>query len=319
LERFDFDALGLKEGQCVFLGHDETIKMRDAIAEMGLGVSFLPGGSAANVLSCYAALGGKSSFIGKAAEDDCGAMFRQSLQEWGIQFLSAPAIGQVSSTQIFTFISPNGERSFAANYGASHMISPNDVRAEHIGQCDAIVLDGYMLMSDHGPETLKHTVELARQYGRSVIFMPADLSVIEARYDDVRWLMQHCDAVICNAEQAMALTGDIELDHAVERLAGLYDYGCVTLGEDGVKAYRDGKITHAANPYTPEHIVSTNGAGDNFAGGFLYGLFHGLPVRLACHLGMYCALDVLKRQSPRPEKPLVSLLETVIEKARSAS
>lgn len=305
----DIQALGLIKGQCVFLDDAAALTLSQRLQDRD--VTLLPGGSAANVVSCYAALGGAAEFVGKTAQDECGRIFSRSMDDYNVTFRTPPVEGALhASTQIFTIVTPDGERSFAACYGASHHISLDDMDIETMTRSGMILLDGYMLMSDNGPEVLRHSVETAQRYGRDVVFLPADLSVIEARPDDVAYLMKESDAVICNQEQALALTNAADITAALDVLKDRHSFGSVTDGANGVYGFQDGNVQHVANPYQPTQIASTNGAGDNFAGGFLYGLSMHMPLAMACRLGMYCALECLKHQSPRPQSDLSFLLSS---------
>lgn len=305
----EVSRLGLKKGHCVFLTDAGATALNDAIAPWG--IEYVPGGSAANVVACYAALGGQGRFIGKIANDECGHLFTRSLTQWGVAF-DTPAAGDgFGSTRIFTVVSPDGERSFAASYGASHVIAEDDVQRAEIANASMLLVDGYMLMSDNGPAVLRHAIKLAKDYACPVVFLPADMSVIEARPDDTAFILDHADGVLCNAEQALALTGASDIDAAVAALSRTHEFGCVTLGADGVRAFASGKDYTLSNPYQPDAIVSTNGAGDNFAGGFLYGYLHGMGVEAACRLGMFCALEILKQQSPRPSASFAHLIDRI--------
>lgn len=311
-EDFEVLRLGLKKGHCVFLSDAGAAALNAALEPWG--IEYVPGGSAANVLACYGALGGQGRFIGKIADDECGRLFTRSMTDWGVVF-DTPAAGEgFGSTRIFTVVSPDGERSFAASYGASHVIAEDDVQGGQIADAAMLLIDGYMLMSENGPKVLRRAIALAKEHCRPIVFLPADMSVIEARREDTTFILSHADGVICNAEQALALTHTGDIDSALAALARSHEFGCVTLGADGVRAFAKGRKYVLSNPYQPDAIVSTNGAGDNFAGGFLYGYLHGMGIEAACRLGMFCALEILKQQSPRPMASFAHLLERIIIK-----
>lgn len=303
------DEWGLVKGQCIFLSDEQAIALSKELNKRN--VVLLPGGSAANVVSCFAALGGKASFIGKTAQDACGDLFKRSMHKWDVCFdTDAVNDPHMASTQIFTIVSADGERSFAACYGASHKIALDDISQQMVAGVGYVLLDGYMLMSENGPAVLRRSVDIAKQLGRQIIFLPADLSVIAARSDDTAFLMQESSCVICNLEQALALENVGDVSDVLDIWAERYDFGCITDGANGVHAFADGKVYAVSNPYQPDYIESTNGAGDNFAGGFLFGVSCHMPTTMAARLGMYCALECLKHQSPRPQSDLSQLLKT---------
>lgn len=303
----DLKNFGLIKGQCVFL---DDKNVQELFSKLSIyDVQYLPGGSAANVVTTFAALGGRAEFVGKISDDECGQIFKNSMIEQDVDYSTASVDDpNLVSTQIFTLVTPDGERSFAACYGASHYISRDDIDINKVSHSSLLLLDGYMLMSENGPDVLMHSIDLAQKCGRDVVFMPADLSVIEARPEQTRDIMRAAQSVICNLEQAQALTGLEDIDDILDYLMQNFEFGCVTDGANGVYAFQDGQKIAVSNPYQPQEIVSTNGAGDNFAGGFLYGVLHHLPLRMSCRLGMYCALECLKQQGSRAQQDLSHLL-----------
>ncbi len=62
-------------------------------------------------------------------------------------------------------------------------------------------------------------------------------------------------------------------------------------------------------PYDSVHIENTNGAGDNFSGGLIYGLHHDMVLEDAITLGHKCAVHVLGRKSPRCEQNLKEIIK----------
>lgn len=304
----ELDRLGLKKGHCVFFDDEQAKQLHAQIKDSN--PEYVPGGSAANVLSCYRALGAQGRFIGKISDDECGRVFKKSMHDLGISYTTAPCDNGDGSTQIFTIVSADGERSFAAHYGASHVIDENDVSEEDIIASALLLIDGYMLMSNNGFNVLKKAVLLAKKHNRIIAFLPSDLSVIDEKRAETDYMVEHCDFLICNEEQALSLSHTDNVEEASKVLREDVELGAITMGEEGVYAfYGAEQAVKVSNPYQPDTIVSTNGAGDNFAGGLLYGILHDMPLQTACRIGMLCALEILKQQSPRPEASFTSLLE----------
>ena len=62
-----------------------------------------------------------------------------------------------------------------------------------------------------------------------------------------------------------------------------------------------GALTHSPIKRNPAKIVNDNGAGDNFAGGFLFGyLQQGLKASEAAQIGHLCAGYILEQSASRP-------------------
>ncbi len=55
-------------------------------------------------------------------------------------------------------------------------------------------------------------------------------------------------------------------------------------------------------------VVDTTGAGDLYAGGFLYGLTRGLPLPTCGRVGSLCAAEIISHVGARPEVDLSRLV-----------
>lgn len=309
-------VLGCVKGTCVFVDGQDPRMI--AILNKYPDYKIDPGGAAANAIACYGALGGTARFIGKCGQDDYGAYFTQNIKKFGVAFDTKPTT-EVESTFLFSVITPDRERSFLSNHGASHEISPDDVDETWFAPDTSLIIDGYMLMSGGGPEANRTAMNYAEANGSEIIFMPCSLTVIEEKRSEVDEIVNRADAIICNEDEgnAIAPNGDYK------NLIDLFSWGAVTLGEKGVWIFKKGSTSpekgqkpavEGPSPITPQggfddfivpittpppYIENTNGAGDNFAGGFLYGLHHGMHPKDAAKLGHACAAHVLGKTGAR--------------------
>ena len=79
--------------------------------------------------------------------------------------------------------------------------------------------------------------------------------------------------------------------------------GAITLGAEGsVIVTPAGRIAIPAAPVAT--VVDTNGAGDLFASGFLYGITNGLDPEASGRLGGLCAAEVISHLGARPQADL---------------
>ena len=300
-------SLGFQKGSCVFFGPEEVKSLLTALPDP----VNEPGGAAANVLCAFAALGGNGRFVGRTGYDDLKDIFINSLRSFNIAYDSPSCEPPILTSQIITAVTPDGERSFAVNHGSSHYTVPEDVNPDWFGDETALLLDGYMLMSDNGPRTLKYAVECAKPHGVPIIFMPNSLGVIENQPDEVAFFMSAATAIICNIDEALALTNTTDESAAFEHLKNNFgfEFGVVTHGPRGANYFGPEGDVYAPVPPMDRNIINTNGAGDGFAGGFLYGLFHGMNVENSLRLGHMTANVVLHENAPRPSKMITHLLE----------
>jgi sugar/nucleoside kinase (ribokinase family) len=105
------------------------------------------------------------------------------------------------------------------------------------------------------------------------------------------------DLLFCNEDEAMGWTDTDDLNLAIERLKTIAATFAVTRGDKGAVIF-DGEqlITIAANQVK---AIDTNGAGDMFAGAFLYAITHGHNYKAAGELASLASATVVSRYGPR--------------------
>ncbi|MBV9430410.1 MAG: adenosine kinase, partial [Hyphomicrobiales bacterium] len=84
--------------------------------------------------------------------------------------------------------------------------------------------------------------------------------------------------------------------------------GVVTRGPEGAMT-----VTREETVQVPafriERLVDTTGAGDLFAGGFLFGLAKNLPEKECLRLGALAAAEVIQHIGARPQQSLKEMAE----------
>ena len=304
----DVQKYNLEKGGCVFVGANDPI-MKQMLSDYP--DHFLDaGGAAANALCAYASLGGNARFIGKTGTDKHGDFFDESIDIHNIADDTEPT-NETESTFLIAAITPDRERSFLSNHGASHYISNEDVSEEWFDDQTSLIIDGYMLMSGGGPDAMYQAIEYAQKHESEILFMPCSLSVIDSNRNHIEKITSAADALICNADEALALTQTDNIENACDILgqSDHYKWGVITMGEKGAYYFNNGKTGIVPVPNASVHIENTNGAGDNFSGGLIYGLHNEMTLEDAITLGHKCAVHVLARKSARCEPNLKEIIK----------
>ena len=105
------------------------------------------------------------------------------------------------------------------------------------------------------------------------------------------------DLLFCNEEEAKAYTGASSLLEAREALKKDAKRFVITMGKNGAMIF-DGDTFIDIEPF-PVKAVDTNGAGDMFAGSFLYGITNGLGYAASGKLATKAASKVVGQYGPR--------------------
>ena len=105
------------------------------------------------------------------------------------------------------------------------------------------------------------------------------------------------DLLFCNEAEALQWTASTRLEDAATRLRSIAHSFAITLGAEGALVF-DGRNTHRIAPH-PVQAIDTNGAGDMFAGAYLYGITHGLGAAAAGQLASRAAAELVTHYGPR--------------------
>ena len=229
-----------------------------------LSPSVSTGGSAGNTMLALANMGANPGFIGKIGDDKMGRFFAETCKSAGI---NAPlVVGEEASGVANTFISQDGERTFATHLGAAANLKAEEVTGEWFEGYDLLYLEGYLVQNHELIETVART---AKECGLKVCLDLASYNVVRDNLEFMHRLVRdYVDIVFANEEESAAFTGNNNPEAALEEMASLTDIAIVKVGSKGSYAMSGGQKYFAGT--NKVDVADTTAAGDFFAGGFLY-------------------------------------------------
>lgn len=240
------------------------------------------GGSTGNVVLALANLNAAPGFIGKVSDDENGRFFADNCRKRGI---AACLLEDALPTGVAsTFITPDGQRTFATYLGAASRLVADDLRKDWFEGYDYFFIEGY-LVQNH--DLIARAVEMARAAGLKVCLDLASYNIVESDRDFFAYLLEQTDIVFANAEEARAFTGKAPAE-ALDELAACCQLAVVKTGKEGAMARCGGDFARCAAMEVPQ-VVDTTAAGDFFAAGFLYA--HALGRSLEACLQAGCLLS----------------------------
>ena len=248
-----------------------------------LGATFTPvsmqsGGSIANSLAHVAGLGGHSQLIGKVADDATGLRFREDAAQIGMQFDTPALVSGVASGRCFVFVTPDGERTMCTNLGASSQLSQDDIDATAISSAKVLLVEGYLWSSPSARQMILSSVSIARESGTVVAFSLSDSFLVDAfRSDFQTFVEQSVDLLIANEHEAEQLYATGDIHDTLDRLQQSVAHLVITRGAKGSVVVLEDQ-TYEREATSVVEVVDTTGAGDAYAGGYLYGLTQDFPV-----------------------------------------
>lgn len=246
------------------------------------------GGSAGNTVLALAQMHTCPGFVGKIGMDNMGRFFSENCSQVGIN--ATLLEGEEATGVANTFISQDGERTFATHLGAAATMKAEDVRKEWFEGYDLLYLEGY-LVQNH--ELIECIVQTAKAMGLKIAIDLASFTVVRDNLGFMRRLVkEYVDIVFSNEEESAAFTGGLNADKALEELAEITEVAVVKLGGKGSSAMCAGK-KYAININKVE-VTDTTAAGDFYAGGFLYAYSQGADIETCLRCGSLLASEVVQ-------------------------
>lgn len=246
------------------------------------------GGSAANTIYGIASLGGNTGFIGTIGHDEFGNVFSENLKSSGITPYLYVCDGETGV--VGSLITPDSERTMTTFLGAAGNISIKQVTHQILADYSFIHIEGYLVFNR---DLIFNTARLAKENGLTVSLDLASFNVVEANIDFLKDLItNYVDIVFANEEEAKSLTGKSPED-SLHDISNMTRIAVVKIGKKGSMIKSGNDIYRI--PATEALVIDTTGAGDLYAGGFIYGLSRNLPLSKCGKIGALLAGKVIEQ------------------------
>ncbi len=240
------------------------------------------GGSAGNTVVAVAQLGGRSFYSCRVADDELGAFYREDLLAKNVATNlthTKPASGQTGSCIVL--VTPDAERSMSTFLGATADLDASALHPQDIARAKVYYMEGYLAASPTGLAAAMQGRAAARKAGVMLAATLSDMSMIKfCRPGLEAMLGDGLDYLFCNEEEAFVWCGSNDLATVCQQISTLARTVCLTRSAKGCRVIVGDQ--HTDVPADTVHALDTNGAGDMFAGAFLYAVTHGFnPVHAA--------------------------------------
>lgn len=279
--------LGLPKGSMTLIDNNKLKAINGLLND--LNPTYAAGGSAGNMIRALVELGGKGGFIGKIADDEFGRYFNDSMTSRGVETSMLFSTTQPSGVAS-TFISTDGERTFATHLGAAAEQKADELEQEMFEGYHYLFIEGY-LVQDH--ELITRAMHLAKEAGLIVCLDMASYNIVSAEKPFFTQLINnYVDVVFANEQEAEAYTG-LKASEAIHEIAKQCSIAIVKERKEGTHIRKGTEYIHVDAPDV-EEVTDTTGAGDFFAAGFLYGLSMGLSLERCAQIGTLLAGEVIQ-------------------------
>ena len=254
------------------------------------------GGSAANSVIALAQMGGSGVFCNMVGGDEHGDIFCKDMQKLGVRFNYELVQGHRTSTCI-VLITPDAERTMFTHLGASSCLSEEIVSEELIAKSKWVYIEGYMLSNPKGPMIVKKMLELAKKHNARTALSCSDIFIVDLFKDEIAAIADKIDLVFANRNEVRHLLSLDDDDEAFSAYKSMFKNVIMTLSAKGAKYVVDGVEGEEAG--IKVKAVDTTGAGDMFAGAFLYGMTHGFRLDKSIKVANFLAAQVVSQFGAR--------------------
>jgi sugar/nucleoside kinase (ribokinase family) len=255
------------------------------------------GGSVANSVIACSQLGGRGAFVGCVGDDRYGLHYAGEFEALGIEFANPPLLGETTGTCV-SIITPDAERTMRTSLAVSSHLAARHVPAARVAAAEWLFVEGYVFANPStGQHAIREAVRAAKAGGTKVALTCSDAFVPQVFGDPFREALAQSDLLFCNATEAVAVAGGADAAEAFARLKTLVPAAVVTDGPNGAFLRFGGAEHHV--PAFPCKPVDLTGAGDMFAGAFLYGVTHGVAPEKAARAANFLAMKVITQYGAR--------------------
>jgi sugar/nucleoside kinase (ribokinase family) len=257
------------------------------------------GGSAANTIIAISQFGAKGFYSCKVASDDTGDFYLNDLVESGVDTnLKSQKREHGITGKCLVLITADAERTMNTFLGITGSLAKTEVDAEAIKNSHYLYMEGYLVASPSGKEAAIHARDIAKAAGVKTALTFSDVNMVKFFKDGlVEMVGTGLDLLFCNESEALAYVGTNSILTAREALKKVAKNFVITLGENGAMIW-DGTTFIDIEPYKVKAIDS-NGAGDMYAGAFLYAVSQGHTCASAGKLASMAASRVVGQFGPR--------------------
>lgn len=276
------------------------------------------GGSAANSVYAVCQFGGKTFYSCKVASDEFGDFYLQELGHHNIDTNLDRDNRETGATgKCLVMVSADAERTMLSYLGISETLSRDDVDVQALADSEYLYIEGYLVTSPTGRDACIYAKEVAEKHGVKTALTLSDTSMVQFFRGGLEEMIgAGVDLLFANETEALTWTGKDGVREAAAELEAIARRFVITLGAKGALLYDGDRYIEVA-PHKVK-AVDSNGAGDMFAGAFLYALSAGHDFATAGRLASRASAATVSHFGPRltPEQHR-EILEEVIGKVQA--
>lgn len=299
VEDSDLASFGVDKGVMTLVDSQRQYELSQHLSQHLVTAARASGGSAANTIIATTQFGGSGFYSCKVAADDDGDFYLADLEAAGVEHNWVGGREEGTTGRCLVLISPDAERSMNSYLGISETMTPEQLVPGAIEDSEYVYLEGYLVTSDTGRAAAIEARQIAQSAGVKTALSFSDPGMVEFFRDGMGDMLGDAgvDLLFCNEEEALGWAQSDDLEQAADNIRKVAKNFVITLGARGAIVF-EGEQRHEIAAHAVE-AIDTNGAGDMFAGAFLYAITHGHSFKTAGDFASLCSSAVVSRFGPR--------------------
>jgi sugar/nucleoside kinase (ribokinase family) len=259
------------------------------------------GGSAANTMVALSQFGAKGFYSCKVAKDDAGIFYLEDLQNCGLDTNVHNGNDTAGTTgKCLVMVTPDADRTMNTFLGISGGLSEMELVPDAIADSEYLYMEGYLVTSPTAKSAAIQAREIAENSGVKTTFSLSDPNMVEFFKDGLLEIIgTSLDFIFANESEALKMSETEDFSEVISHFKTLAKGFAITRGAKGSVIF-DGQELMEITPY-PVQAIDTVGAGDMYAGAFLYGITHGMNYAQAGDLASRASSRIVTCYGPRLE------------------
>ncbi len=297
------DELSIDKGLMTLIDEDQHHELLDKLKD--LDTKQTSGGSAANTIIASAQLGANTFYSCKVASDGTGDFYMRDLRDCQVDTNLTQSNREDGVTgKCIVLITPDAERSMNTYLGITQQFSVAEIDVEAIKRSDYVYIEGYLVPELNARAAAIKTRQAAQEARVKTSITLSDVNMVTYFKDGLHEIIgDGVDMLFCNEDEARAMFDAHSIEECIEGVKRLSRQFAITRGGEGAILWDGEKaIEIKAVPVTP---IDSNGAGDIYAGAFMYGLTHGMAFAQCGELASACAAELITHLGARLPKSVV--------------
>ena len=290
-------ALNIDKGVMTLIDDDRQHELLRQLGDLSSKLSC--GGSAANTAIAIGQFGGKCFYSCKVAHDDTGARYLEDLISCGVETnLTLENRPEGVTGKCLVFVTPDADRSMNTYLGISGSFSQDELVPDAIAESGYLYMEGYLVSSPTGKAAAIRAREIAEAAGVKTTLTLSDPNMVEFFKEGLlEMLGSGVDFLFANETEALKMAQTEDLATAIDYCKTIAKGFSITRGAEGSVIF-DGERLIDIDPVAVK-AIDTVGAGDMYAGAFLYGISHGMSFAEAGNLASRASARIVTQYGPR--------------------